>query len=100
MSRRKIIDEPDYVLKNDCNRQHAKIDLALFGVDGREGMVKDITDIKNFMADQVCLNKEERNTKQEEKTEVKKRKRDYRSFVFAVLGGAIVAFVQYFFSHL
>lgn len=35
-----------YVTEQDCDGRHTKIDLALFGADGRGGMVKDVADIK------------------------------------------------------
>lgn len=44
-SRRK--DNPDvFVRVEDCRTKHSKIELALFGPDGRGGMVKDINEIK------------------------------------------------------
>jgi hypothetical protein len=35
-----------YVTGADCNLKHVKLDLALFGVDGRGGIVKDLQEIK------------------------------------------------------
>ena len=45
-------DNPEYVRVEECRQRHAKIELALFGPDGRGGMVKDIGDIKNTLNDQ------------------------------------------------
>lgn len=45
-------DNPAYVDVEDCRERHAKIELALFGPDGRGGMVKDIADIKNTLNNQ------------------------------------------------
>ena len=36
-----------YVLRADCQNTHEKINRALWGLDGREGIVKDIADIKS-----------------------------------------------------
>jgi hypothetical protein len=44
------------VSRQDCMRNHAKIDLALFGTDGRGGIVKDISEIKTFLRDQQQVN--------------------------------------------
>lgn len=97
MSRRKF-DVSECVTKDDCNRVHAKIDLALFGADGRGGMVKDVTDIRNFMKDQNQLNKNDKAEQEEENAETKTKKHDYRSFLFAIVGGVIVAAVNYLFN--
>jgi len=35
-----------YVVSVDCIKKHEKIDLALFGADGRGGIVKDLQEIK------------------------------------------------------
>jgi hypothetical protein len=86
---KRVNDPPEYVVKTDCLRQHGKIDLALFGPDGRGGMVKDMTDIKNFMSDQTQNNTEQ-------KTETRTKKHDYRSFIFAIVGGIIVAVLNFF----
>jgi len=44
MSKKK--NNPQYVLKSDCKEIMDKIEIALWGVDGRGGIVKDIGDIK------------------------------------------------------
>jgi polygalacturonase len=38
-----------FVLQRDCRERHNKITLALFGADGRGGMVADISTIKNTL---------------------------------------------------
>lgn len=90
----------NYVQISDCNATHSKLTLALLGEDCtglNGGIVKDIADIKSFMKEQRDADK----TEQENK---KGDRRQYRSFLFAVLGGAIVAIIsiiiQLGFSHL
>lgn len=80
-------DDSEFVLKEDCQKQHAKIDLALFGLDGRGGIVKDIAEIKAFMKDES----EERS---ETKAVHKEVKKEYRSLAFAIIGGLVVAGLQ------
>lgn len=47
-----MTDEKDnpgvFVRVEDCRERHTKMDLALFGLDGRGGIVKDIQDIKAY----------------------------------------------------
>lgn len=81
-----------YMLKNDCQNIHEKIDRALWGQDGRGGMVKDIGDIKNFMEQSGSAHKEE---KQEKKEGVKA----WKALVFSIIGGAIVAAINYLCKH-
>lgn len=92
----------EYVLRSDCNTKHVKLEVALLGDDGtglHGGIVKDITDIKRFMEKQSERNTEENNQKQGENQEARVKKRDYRkaimSFLFAVVGGGIVALINY-----
>lgn len=46
MSKRKRDNPGRYVQVGDCRERHEKIELALWGKDGRGGMVKDIADVK------------------------------------------------------
>jgi len=81
------------VTLGECLQRHEKIDLALFGPDGRGGMVKDIADIKNKLADLL-----------DRQGETKTKKRDWRLLGFAILGstitGLIIAGVNYLLTHL
>jgi len=40
-------NKPTYVTVEDCRDKHQKLDLALFGSDGRGGIVSDISIIKS-----------------------------------------------------
>lgn len=52
LSKRKKRDNPGpgYVRVEDCHERHERIELALFGKDGRGGMAKDITIIKSKLS--------------------------------------------------
>jgi len=67
----------------ECFQRHEKIDLALWGEDGRGGIVKDIGDIKNSISS--FLKKEA-----EEKT----KGRDWRLLGFAILGSVLAGFAM------
>jgi len=74
--------------------------MALFGEDGRGGVVKDIGDIKS---DQRIIKKslksmEENRTS--DKEEDKKKKRDWRGFLYSVIGGVIVVGASWIISNL
>jgi len=77
----------------ECFQRHQKIDLALWGKDGRGGIVNDINDIKNKLT--ALLERE---------AETKTQKRDWRLLGFAVLGsvlaGIIMAVTNYVLTHL
>lgn len=73
-SRRKRKENPNGFLE----RRLGKIELALWGPDGRGGIVKDIADIK---------------------AEVEKS-RDWRRFIITALGGGVVAFIAWVLSNL
>ena len=93
-------ENPGHVTLQACNLKHAKIDMALFGEDGRGGVVKDIGDIKS---DQRIIKKslksmEENRTS--DKEEDKKKKRDWRGFLYSVIGGVIVAGASWIISNL
>jgi len=81
------------VTVGECLQRHGKIDLALWGPDGRGGMVKDIGDIKNTLND--FLNSQ---------AETKTKGRDWRLLGFAILGstvtGLVIAGVNYVLTHL
>jgi len=59
--------ESRFVLAEDCIKQHERLELALFGKDGREGMVKDVSDIKTFIKDQAKHNEEDKQDKKEKR---------------------------------
>jgi len=42
-------DDPTYVKTVECRERHTKLDLALFGADGRGGIVHDIAEIKTML---------------------------------------------------
>ena len=82
-----------YVRVADCRDRHIKIENALFGGDGRGGMVKDIGDIKHFMEQYGSEHKEE-------KLEKKESFSVRRAFFFSVLGAFVVAGVNYLVTRL
>jgi len=77
----------------ECFQRHKKIDLALWGKDGRGGMVKDLGDIKNTLTDLVSA-----------QAETKTKKRDWRLLGFTILAstitGLIIVGVNYVLTHL
>lgn len=90
MSKRKN-NPGDFVRVTDCTQRHqvvGKIELALFGPDGRGGMVQDVSVIKGTVKGL------EDSRKQQIEAE-KKKGRDWRSLVFAILGGTIVAIINW-----
>ena len=82
-----------YVLKANCQNKHEKIDLALWGIDGRGGMVNDI----GRMAVKVDSIIDHFN---QEDAEKRKAKRDWRGFSYATIGGSIVAIVSWLLTHI
>jgi len=84
---------PRPVTVAECFERHKKIDLALWGKDGRGGIVKDIGDIKNKLTSFL-----------EREAEAKTKGRDWRLLGFAILGstitGIIIATVNYVLTHL
>jgi len=84
---------PQYVLKSDCKEIMGKIEAALWGANGRGGVVNDISDIKNKLTSLV-----------EREAETKSKGRDWRLLGFAVLGstitGAVLAAINYILTHL
>lgn len=79
---------PGFVSVVECRDRHLKIDLALFGPDGRGGMVKDIGDIKGYIANQST-----------EKKEKKEENKALRALIFSIIGGAVVALINYVVLH-
>lgn len=62
-------DNPGYVTRAEFNVKFGKVELALFGADGRGGMVRDISDLTNNMKKvRKTLTEEEKARKQ--KTEL------------------------------
>ena len=79
-----------YVRVADCRDKHTKVEMALFGLDGRGGIVKDIGDIKGFMEQYGKLHNEER----------KDRKEGHKALTalcYSIIGGAVVAGINYMF---
>jgi len=91
-------DNP-FVSAETCNQRHGKISLALFGQDGRGGMVKDVGDLKHIQREILKSLKHVEKQRQEEKTakekEQKEKKRDYRGFLYSLVGGLIVALASF-----
>lgn len=85
-------DNPGFVRIVDCRERHSKIELALFGEDLRGGMVKDIGDIKNYIEQTGVEHKEE-------KKEKKEGSKAWKALVFSIVGGAIVALINYACHH-
>jgi len=75
-----------YVLAEDCTKAHGRIDLALWGEDGREGMVRDINEIKDFMKEQTKYREEEKEAQKEKRKNLLKWKFAAVGFAFALLG--------------
>ena len=67
--------ENPHVLIRDCRDRHYIIQKALFGEDGRGGMVADIAEIKSFVNGQ------------------KTKGRDWRALGFAVLGSVVTGVI-------
>ena len=78
----------NYVTVVNCRDRHVKIENALFGGDGRGGMVKDIGDIKNFMETFREAHKDEKGEKQD-------RFRAWRTLAYSIIGGCVVAGFAY-----
>ena len=93
-------DNPGHVTLEACNLKHAKIDLALFGRDGRGGIVKDVSDIRS---DQRIIKNSLKNIQRNRASDMeeeKKKKRDWRGFIYSVIGGLIVAGTSWIMSNL
>lgn len=75
---------PGYVTRMEFNRRFQKVDLALFGSDGRGGIVKDIGDIKGSIK---VIEKSRKEEKQEN--------RRFTGLIYSIIGGAIVAFFSW-----
>jgi len=71
-----------FVKVEDCRDRHQKIEMAMFGEDGRGGMVKDIGDIKNYMESH------------------KESGRGWKQFGYTLLSGTIIAIVVLVLSHI
>jgi hypothetical protein len=50
MATRKKRDNPGFVRVEDCHERHERIELALFGKDGRGGMANQVNNIENKLA--------------------------------------------------
>jgi hypothetical protein len=93
MSRRKHKDNPGtFVRLEDCREKHSKLDLALFGPDGRGGMVKDVGEVKNTLTN---IQK----TLSEKKLEEKEERHTLRNWFLGLASGAIIALIGYVLGH-
>jgi hypothetical protein len=78
---------PDrYVLEEDCVKQHTRLELALFGQNGRAGMVKDVSDIKAFIGIQTKRNEEEAQDKKVKRESLLRYKLVIVGFAFTLVG--------------
>jgi len=84
MSSKKGADR--FVLAEDCVKQHTRLELALFGKDGREGMVKDMSDIKFFISEQTKRNDEDKQDQKDKRTTLLRYKLATIGFAFTLLG--------------
>jgi len=75
-----------FVLAEDCVKQHTRLELALFGKDGREGMVQDISDIKSFIREQTRRNEEDKQDQKDKRTTLLRYKLATVGFAFTLLG--------------
>jgi hypothetical protein len=91
--REKTDPPPLFVTQQDCTSRHAKIDLALFGADGRGGMVADIGQIKSYIATM-------QNQKQNEKKQEEKRVSARRIALYTFLSGAGIALLTWALSQI
>lgn len=102
MSRKSSSEKnPDNLMtRAECRAISGKLELALFGKDGRGGMVKDIGDIRS---DQRIIKKSLKSIqkhRESQKVEEKEKKRDWRGLIYSVIGGAIVAAISWILSSL
>lgn len=79
---------PGFVSVTECRDRHLKIDLALFGPDGRQGIVKDIGDIRGYIQNQSEGSKEK-----------KEGSKAWKALVFSIIGGAVVALINFALKH-
>jgi len=85
MSKRKKDDPPLFVRIEDCREKHLKVDkieLALFGEDGRGGMVNDISKIKNYINGH------------------KESGRGWKNLGFTIVGGLTIFVISYVLSRI
>lgn len=88
-------DNPSPMTRAECKAISGKLNLALFGKDGRGGMVKDMGDIRS---DQRAIKKSVKEIefcRKEREEERKKKKRDWRGLIYSVIGGAVVAGISW-----
>lgn len=87
-------ENPGYVTRAEFNAKFGKVELALFGSDGRGGMVKQINDMEGFqrivLKSLRAIEKQRKEQEKAEKTESTWKKRDWRALGYSVLGGLIV----------
>lgn len=73
----------------------AKLELALFGANGRGGMVNQIQKMSNKITRIDDWRKDQVKKQQEKEHEAKKKHRDWRGLFFSVLGSIIAGVVMY-----
>lgn len=80
-----------YITRVEFNKKFGKVELALFGFDGRGGMVKDISDLTNDMRDvKDTLHEEKKARKQ--KTELSNK---WKVTIYAsIIGTCGLVFVE------
>lgn len=78
-----------FVSLQECNNRHGKIELALFGSNGRGGMVKDVASIKASLG--TCQKWIE-----EKKKEESEQEKGYRGFLYSLITGVVVGLIMYF----
>ena len=93
-------NNPGFVTQSQCDTKYGKMNLALFGSDGRGGIVKDISDIKNQVA---STSKEVTDFVKDHKEEMKTKGRDWRALGFTILaslvGGTTVGIILTLLRH-
>lgn len=78
-------ENPKYMTTRECREISGKIQLALFGKDGRGGMVKDISDLTNDVKDIKDALTEAKKT-EKQKTELSNK------WKITIYGSAITSF--------
>jgi len=88
VSSRKKSDGGQFVTAQDCRERHVPVTLALFGKDGRGGIVDDVRIIKVGMQNVEKWIQNQENDK-------KQSRRDWKDVGLKLLVGAILALVSY-----
>lgn len=95
-------DNPGFVTRSEFNLRFGKVELGLFGADGRGGMVKDVNDIKSVqrvILDNLRLIEKYRNEeKQDEKQKTllsNKWKMTIYGSIFGTCGLVIIELLKF-----